>query len=281
MQKISKELEEFRKKIDNIDCKILSLLEDRMEVVKEVAKFKTRKKHKFFIKSAREADMINELIQKSSNNLFNETILSIWRKIITNANLLEQEIKIALHNPDKNNDYIHPLREYFNNLVPINNFENASNIIHSLEKNEFQIAAFSLPKSPDNTNNKNWWINFAANNDVKIYAKTSFGKENDDDNLELVLAAKKEVEKSKSDNTLTVIEFEKSVNKSDINLELKSLEIDFKILDQSNLSQIDNIDFYLIELKGFFDIKNAKIQKFLQSKLKPFIKIIGYYANSI
>ena len=279
MTKIREELFEFRKKIDQIDLKILKLLEDRMDIVQEVGKFKSKKKDKFFIKSAREADMINNLVKKSSNNIFSETIIAIWRKIITNANLLEQKIKIALHNPEQHSDYKYILKEYFNNLVPISNFKNTSNVINSLEKGEFQIAAFLLPKHPENFTNDSWWINFANNNDIKIYAKTSFGiKDKNNDKPDLVLAAKKEIEKSSSDNTLSVVEFKNNINRSDIINELKLLNFDFKILDESNISQINNIDFYLIEFIGFFDFKDKKIQKLQNSKLKPLIKIIGYYS---
>jgi chorismate mutase len=276
----NKELEEFRIKIDKIDHKILELLETRMKIVKEVGDFKSKKNDKFFIKSAREADMINNLITKASKDIFPETILGIWRKIITNANLLEQEIKIALHNPEKTNDYIHPLREYYNDLVPINNFENASNIIHSLQKNEHQIAAFSLPKYPNHPNNNNWWIYFAANNDIKIFGKTSFAKKSCYESIDLVLAANKNIEKSQSDNTLSVIEFEKNkVSKNDIIHKLEELGFKFKILDKSNLVQIPDIDFYLIEFENFIDMENEKLNQFIESDLKPFVRIIGYYSN--
>jgi len=280
MSVTNKDLEIFRNKIDDIDSQILTLLEQRMEIVKEVGNLKTKKQDKFFIKSAREADMINNLMKKSSKNILPQTIIAIWRKIITNANILEQKIKIALYNPTRNNDYTHPLREYFNDLVPINNFSNASNIIHSLEQEKHQIAAFSLPKYIDHPNNSDWWIFFAANNNIKIYGKTSFGKKSCHDNIDLVLAAKKDVEKSKSDNTLIVIEVEKNkISKNNIINKLEELNFDFKMLDKSNHSQINNIDFYLIEFKGFIDPKNESLIKFINSDIKPFIKIIGYYPN--
>ena len=276
MTKINKELLGFRREIDKIDLKILKLLEERMEIVKEVGKFKNKTKHQFFIKSAREADMMNKLVKKSSNNIFNETIIAIWRKIITNANLLEQEIKIALCNPEENNDYIYVLREYFNNLVPIGNFQNTTDTIQSLEKNEFQIAAFSLPESPEYSNNDNWWVDFTADNDIKIYAKTSFKNSGA---LNLVLAAKKKVEESESDNTLSVIEFSRKISENEVVTNLKSAGFNFKILDKSNSSKVNNIDLYLIEIEGFLSMESKEIQNFLQSEVGPLIRIIGYYNN--
>lgn len=274
---IKKGLEKFRKKIDQIDLKILQLLEDRMEIVKEVGQFKSNKKDKFFIKSAREFDMVNDLIKKSSKNLFNSTIKSIWRKIITNANLLEHKVNIALHNPSKEGKYIYCLKDYFNDLVPIDNSENASNIILSLEQNKHQIAAFILPENPDQFKDNAWWIHFASisNNDIKIYARISTIINNIE--YQLLLAAKKDHEKSKNNATISVIEFNKEITHNQIIKKFKSLDIDINILDKSNLSQVKDVNFYLIAMQGFFDMDDPKIKKLISCNLKPFIRIIGYY----
>ncbi|MFT5795333.1 MAG: hypothetical protein ACI9W5_000285, partial [Ulvibacter sp.] len=97
--------------------------------------------------------------------------------------------------------------------------------------------------------------------------------------LNLVLAANKKVEESESDNTLSVIEFSKKISENEVTTSLKSAGFNFKILDKSNSSKINNIDLYLIELKGFFSMESEEIQDFLQSATKPITRIIGYYSN--
>jgi chorismate mutase len=62
-------LEDFRSKIDVIDNKIINLLKSRMAIVARVAEFKKSNNYKFFIRSAREADMIKDL--QKNGCLFN------------------------------------------------------------------------------------------------------------------------------------------------------------------------------------------------------------------
>ena len=95
-------LSELRQEIDQIDEKIIELLIARFNVVNAVKGLKEDFNDKFFIKSAREADMIKDLIQKSEGKIPAELILNIWRKIISFANYHEQKIAIALYNPSKN-----------------------------------------------------------------------------------------------------------------------------------------------------------------------------------
>ncbi|MFM7557677.1 MAG: chorismate mutase, partial [Alphaproteobacteria bacterium] len=122
-------LNNLREKIDNIDSQILNLLNNRMDIVSQVAELKKTSNDKFFIRSSREADMLKQLIHKSSGSFPKISILNIWRKIITSANMLEQPIKIALHNPNNISDLQYLVKEYYTNFIPITNFDSANNIV--------------------------------------------------------------------------------------------------------------------------------------------------------
>ena len=98
-------LSKLRKDIDDIDEQIISLLEKRLGIVEKVGSLKSSYKEDFFIRSAREADMIKNLVRRSEKFFPNSVIASIWRKIITTSNLKEQEIQVALHNPKNIPDY--------------------------------------------------------------------------------------------------------------------------------------------------------------------------------
>ena len=130
----------LRQDIDKIDDQIISLLKARMEVVTKVGEFKKNNQEKFFIRSNREADMIKNLVEKSKGVLSSTTVMGIWRKIITAANMHEQPLRIAIHNPRDVVDYAYLVREYYNDLVPIRNFDSVSNVALELEKGEAQIG---------------------------------------------------------------------------------------------------------------------------------------------
>ena len=287
----NKTLALFREQIDEIDLKILNLLKDRMAVIKNVGDLKKSYNEKFYIRSNREADMIKNLVNLAENKFPKSAIINIWRKIITTANMNEQELRIAIHNPKNISDYTYLIREYYNNDVPIINYDSANSVVSDLENNNAQIGIFALPSSNDESDKKedtkeNWWISLANNRiGLKIFAKIPFvefeQKDKNVNSIQLVATAIKEPEKSNSDNTIITIETSKEITKSAILSALKEVEIDGKILKSAQIIQFDGIKFHLIELKGFYLENDEILKKFSQTKIKPYIKVLGHFAQTI
>ena len=287
----NKTLALFREQIDEIDLKILNLLKDRMAVIKNVGDLKKSYNEKFYIRSNREADMIKNLVNLAENKFPKSAIINIWRKIITTANMNEQELRIAIHNPKNISDYTYLIREYYNNDVPIINYDSANSVVSDLENNNAQIGIFALPSSNDESDKKedtkeNWWISLANNRiGLKIFAKIPFvefeQKDKNTNSIQLVATAIKEPEKSNSDNTIITIETSKEVSKSAILSALKEVELDGKILKSAQIIQFDGIKFHLIELKGFYLENDEILKKFSQTKIKPYIKVLGHFAQTI
>ena len=287
----NKTLALFREQIDEIDLKILNLLKDRMSIIKDVGDLKKSYNEKFYIRSNREADMIKNLVNLSENKFPKSAIINIWRKIITTANMSEQNLRIAIHNPKNISDYLYLIREYYNNDVPIINHDSANSVVSDLENNNAQIGIFALPSSNDESDKKedtkeNWWISLANNRiGLKIFAKIPFvefeQKDKNSNSIQLVATAIKEPEQSNSDNTIITIETSKEVTKSGIISALKEAELDGKILKSAQIIQFDGIKFHLIELKGFYLENDEILKKFSQTKIKPYVKILGHFAQTI
>ena len=287
----NKTLALFREQIDEIDLKILNLLKDRMAVIKNVGDLKKSYNEKFYIRSNREADMIKNLVNLAENKFPKSAIINIWRKIITTANMNEQELRIAIHNPKNISDYTYLIREYYNNDVPIINYDSANSVVSDLENKNAQIGIFALPSSNDESDKKedtkeNWWISLANNRiGLKIFAKIPFvefeQKDKNVNSIQLVATAIKEPEKSNSDNTIITIETSKEITKSAILSALKEVELDGKILKSAQIIQFDGIKFHLIELKGFYLENDEILKKFSQTKIKPYIKVLGHFAQTI
>lgn len=278
-----KPLETLRKQINKIDDNLISLLEERMKVVSKVSELKKNNQEKFFIRSAREADMIKNLLTKISGDLSKTMIVNIWRKIITAANMHEQPLSIAIHNPQNLADYTYLVKAYYSDEVPITVFDMATKVILELEKNPAQIGIFALPNPHQQDLNENWWINLANNrNGLKIFAKIPFVEfSNQKDQTRLVAIAAKNPEKSQSDNSLIYVELATKFSKSQLLSTIKSCGIEAKILKSVKPTEVDEMVFYLCELEGFFDENDEKILALKNSEIKPYFKIIGHYATSI
>lgn len=281
---------DLRCEIDKIDEKLISLLIQRMSVIEKVGVLKKSNQEKFFIRANREADMIKNLVEKSGDILPKSTIISIWRKIITTANMNEQPLKIAICNPQNIAAFKYLTKDYYSELVPLLNFDSANNTILTLEKNEAQIAIFALPKSDDEEKkediNETWWISLANNKKgLKIFAKIPFFEFDDakknNEQIKLVAVAAKEPEKSSSDNSFLYVEAAKEISKNQILSALKEQNLSAKILKIARLRQVEGIIFYFIELDGFYLEEDLPIKNFNKSKIKPYAKILGHYATPI
>lgn len=238
-------LNSFRAEIDKIDGDIIKLLKQRMQVITRVADFKKNVGEKFFIKSAREADMLKDLYSQFPQ-FPKSAITKIWRAIITSANLYEQPISALIYNPKNLADYKYLLREYYLDILPIFEFKNFAEIIENLEKKPAQIAAFPAAKNEL----ENWWIDFAQNKiGLKIFAKieNNFGHE-------IFLSAIKEQEKSSADNSLLVVEVEEK-NHLNVLALFENNKIPAKILASKD-------EIYLLEIDGFYTESDAIFKNF-------------------
>lgn len=182
-------LEKFRNEIDKIDEQLISLLKERIKIVKKVGAFKKKNGEKFFIRSAREADMIKNLIEKAGKDLPQNLIIDVWRKLITAANTLEQPIQLL----SQHQEYEYLIREYYNSEVPLKFFKTTKEVISALKKNPARIAIFALPPH----HKEKWWE--LLPNDFYVFAQIPFVKKS---KIKLVAVAAKKPEKSSSDITL-------------------------------------------------------------------------------
>ena len=266
---------QFRQDIDLIDDQILDLLIKRADIVKGVKILKEENNDKFFVKSAREADMIRELIKKSDNKIPDELILNIWRKIISFSNYFEQKINIALHNPEKNPNFERILRSYYNDSMPIVELDNSATIFKDLEAGKFQIAYFALPKENNDQYNK-WWINLANNQSgIRVFVKIPLFKNGFE--YELVGIAIKDDEKSNQDRSLLVIEQSKDFTTSTLQESISSVFKNHKIVKSCEFEHNKNDRFFLVEINEFIDNNSEKIDLLQKTKSKPFVRMIGVY----
>lgn len=194
-------LKKFRDEIDQIDEQLILLLKQRIKIVKEVGEFKKKTGEKFFIRSAREADMIKNLIKKAGKDLPKNLVIDIWRKLITAANLIEQPIELF----SQHQKYEHLIRQYYNSDVPLKFFKTAKEVFSALKKNPAGIAIFALPphdeeNCPENCQEncqENWWE--LIPNNFYVFARIPFSQKS---KIKLVAIAAKKPEESSSDVTL-------------------------------------------------------------------------------
>ncbi len=95
---MSKHLKELREGIDEIDRKILSLLNERARLVIEIGRIKTREKRDYY-SPEREREIYERLVSLNTGPIPNSAIKNIFREIMSASLSLEKPLKIAFLGP--------------------------------------------------------------------------------------------------------------------------------------------------------------------------------------
>jgi chorismate mutase/prephenate dehydratase len=105
------ELNELRKKIDEIDRKILDLLNRRTEVVLEVGKTK-QSKHLKIHSPERERSLLKKLREQNTGPFPDETLQLIYEEIISASLAMQQPMKIAYLGPSATFTHLAATRQF-------------------------------------------------------------------------------------------------------------------------------------------------------------------------
>lgn len=146
----------LRNNIDALDAKLISLLQERANIVKQVKEFKDATHNSNFtlyIKPNREYEILIKVIGEA-NGYSKECFYNIWRGIISASNFLEQDLQLLSTCTQTQGDVY---RHFGNQRIPIvqTNIHKAfeflqANQCHILAFKEDNLDAFELLKSYTN-----------------------------------------------------------------------------------------------------------------------------------
>ena len=163
------DIESYRNAIDEIDSQILDLIYERLKIVHDVGKLKAKHISDFlYIDPEREGVMMKNLCEYAKLlGISEEIVHGIWRKLISSANLQEQNnLKIFIPDSISRDNLLKIYSEY-----PINQtfvFYKADDVLR-LRSSASQIIAIEL---------KNAYIdayNYLTDNGYYIYSAINCG----------------------------------------------------------------------------------------------------------
>lgn len=114
-------IEEIRKKIDEIDEKILDLLTQRAQLAKEISKFKKGE----VLDPAREETVIRRLLSLNKGLISSEDIAFLFREIISICRKLEKPLRVAYWGPAGTFTHLAALKRFGSSAeyIPRDNLE--------------------------------------------------------------------------------------------------------------------------------------------------------------
>lgn len=120
----SEDLEDCRKRIDEIDRKILELLNERGKIAIEISKLKQENSFNIY-DPAREREIERNIKRTNTGPLSTDSILSIFREIISGCRSLQKQIRVAYLGPEGTFSHQVAFREFGSSveLVPVKGVE--------------------------------------------------------------------------------------------------------------------------------------------------------------
>jgi chorismate mutase/prephenate dehydratase len=161
------ELEKLRKEIDEVDNKIVDLLNKRAEVVIDIAHIKRNEKAKFY-SPEREREILERLITLNKGSFPNDTLKVIYREILSASLSLEEPMRVACLGPLATYTHLAALRHFGSSasFLPVESIKGVFEAVDS-GKAEFGI----VPIENSNEGVVSYTLDLFMDYDLKVSAE--------------------------------------------------------------------------------------------------------------
>lgn len=139
------ELNKLREKIDELDRKIVELLNKRAEITLAIAKIKEKVKEPPYV-PGREKDVYRKITEGNKGPLKNEALLAIYREIMSSSLSLEKPLKIAYLGPPATFTHIAALHK-FGSQVEYIDCRSIADVFNEVEKGNADYGVVPIENS--------------------------------------------------------------------------------------------------------------------------------------
>jgi chorismate mutase/prephenate dehydratase len=144
-------IEEKRKKIDSVDEKILTLLNDRAKLAKGISVEKGKNGAAVYVPE-RERAVLKNIISKNKGPLSNKALESIYRNIVSECRALEASLKIAYLGPATTFTHMAAIKNFGSSceFIPLNSI---NDVFAEVEKGSADYGVVPIENSTEGTIN--------------------------------------------------------------------------------------------------------------------------------
>ena len=140
-----KKLNNLRDRIDDVDMKILNLLNERAQLALEVGNVKKLDGREFYVPS-REKEVLERIAGSNKGPFPNDTLKLIYREIMSASLALEQPLKIAFLGPDGTFTHMASLRQ-FGSAAEYVSKKSISDVFSEVERGKVDFGVIPVENS--------------------------------------------------------------------------------------------------------------------------------------
>ena len=162
-------IDKLRKKIDEVDRKILDLLNQRAKSAVAIGKEKQKKRLKTHDK-LREDKILKELVLKNEGPLSKKMIIAVYREILSACRGLQSSIKVAYFGPEASNTYL-AARKRFGSSVDFISVSTIFDVFREVEKDRADFGLVPVENSTEGM--VSYTLDMFFNSKLKISGEVS------------------------------------------------------------------------------------------------------------
>jgi chorismate mutase / prephenate dehydratase len=168
------DLEELRRRIDEIDDRLQDLLIERVEIVSRVAAHKRSNDGLAAHQPAREAEIIRRLVARNDAGFPPASLVRMWRELLAATVRLQTPFTVAVYSPPEAPGLWDIARDHYGSHTPLLAYRSAGQIIHAVTEGQAAIGVLPMPEEEDPDP---WWRNLVSidGNAPRVVARLPFG----------------------------------------------------------------------------------------------------------
>src|SRR5436853_3338861 len=145
MSEIPSDLEQLRRRIDEIDDRLQDLLVERINIVSRVAVHKRGTNGLPAHQPAREAEIIRRLIARNHGPFPPATLVRMWRELLAATTRLQGAFTVAVYAPAAGQGFWDIARDHYGSHPPMPPFRTTSHATSAVTDRPAAVALLPLP----------------------------------------------------------------------------------------------------------------------------------------
>jgi chorismate mutase/prephenate dehydratase len=174
MSEIPSDLEQLRRRIDEIDDRLQDLLVERINIVSRVAAYKRGGDRIAAHQPAREAEIIRRLISRNHGPFPPATLVRMWRELLAATTRLQGAFTIAVYAPPEALGFWDIARDHYGSHTPMLTYRSTAQVIRAVTEGQAAIGVLPMPEEGDPDP---WWRHLLSTHDnaPHVIARLPFG----------------------------------------------------------------------------------------------------------
>jgi chorismate mutase len=260
------DLEQLRRRIDEIDDRLQDLLIERIDMVSRVDAHKRSTDGVAAHQPAREAEIIRRLVARNRGRFPAAMLVRMWRELLAATTRLQGAFTIAVYAPPEAPGFWDIARDHYGSHTPALAYGSASQVIRAVTEGQAAIGILPMPREEDPDP---WWRYLLSTdgNTPHVIARLPFGARGNaraDGGDALAIGRGTEQETGR-DRTLIATENAPDISRGRLFSTLAGLDLACTFM--ASCEQAEGVNT-LIEIDGFVPIGDPRLDRF-RAQLGP------------